>query len=160
MLARAVFVILYEEKEREKKREKGQHGCRERNQPGASRGWCGDEDEARLVAGDLTVDPRLIGRHSGVDAWKTFQTAVSAKTHHACLDPLRCVFGHQRAARISLHRWNSRAVRKNYSIRISKNSFSFPSFCVNRSILLQLKHTFRTFKFARKVQTHLLWLIF
>lgn len=57
-----------------------------------------EADEARLVGGDEAVDPGLILRHSGVDSWETGQSAASAETHHAGLDPPRVVLADQRAA--------------------------------------------------------------
>lgn len=115
MLAGVLSVILWKDEEREEKWEEGQRGYREGNQPRASRVQCGavDGDEARQVGADLTADPGLVSGHAGVDAWKTIKTAALAKTHHATLDPPCGVFGHHRATRIPLHRWNTREVSRN-----------------------------------------------
>lgn len=59
-------------------------------------------DEARLVAGDLAVDPGLIPGHSGVDSREVGQGTTLSKTHDSLLDPDTVLLAHQRAARIPL----------------------------------------------------------
>lgn len=131
------FVDLRKDKEQGEELEEGQDGYRERNQPKAPGVVCRGgrvrrHDEARLVAADLTVDPGLVSGHSGVDAWETRETAALAKTHHASLDPDCAVFGHQRAARIPLHRWNIRHVSGNqvffsFFFKMTFSFYSLPS---------------------------------
>lgn len=44
-------------------------------------------DVARLVVGDLVVDPVLILGDSGVDSWEIGLSAAMSKTHHSSLNP-------------------------------------------------------------------------
>lgn len=61
-----------------------------------------DGDEARLGAVvwtvDLSVDPGLVLRHSGVHSWEVGQSTASSKAHHSGLDPPGAAFAHQGAA--------------------------------------------------------------
>lgn len=52
-------------------------------------------DIARLVAGDLDVDPVLILGNPGIDSWEIGPSAAFAETHHSSLDPQRVAFNHQ-----------------------------------------------------------------
>lgn len=72
------------------------------------------EDEARLVGGDLAVDPVLIHGHSDVASrGLSLETTVGAdKTSYCSLDPLAGgdILGHHRGACISLHRFNTMTI--------------------------------------------------
>lgn len=59
-------------------------------------------DEAWLVAGNMAVDPGVILRHSGVDAWEIRQSTAFSKAHNAPLDPAAPLLHHQRASRVPL----------------------------------------------------------
>lgn len=93
--------FLWEDKERE---EDGEEGEQQRN-------WEVDEvsrgghkgDEARLVGGDLAVDPGLVLWYPSVDSWEIGLSAAYPKAHHSSLDPNGAVFNHQWASRVTLH---------------------------------------------------------
>lgn len=93
--------FLWEDKERE---EDGEEGEQQKN-------WEVDEvsrgghkgDEARLVGGDLSVDPGLVLWYPSVDSWEIGLSAAFPKAHHSSLDPNGAVFNHQWASRVTLH---------------------------------------------------------
>lgn len=93
--------FLWEDKERE---EDGEDGEQQRN-------WEVDEvsrggykgDEARLVGGDLAVDPGLVLWYPSVDSWEIGLSAAYPKAHYSSLDPNGAVFNHQWASRVTLH---------------------------------------------------------
>lgn len=63
-------------------------------------------DEARLVGGDLAVDPGLVLGHSGVDSWEFSLSTADSKADHSGLDPPGAIFNHHGAARVALHTTN------------------------------------------------------
>lgn len=67
-----------------------------------TRGGASEVHEADRTAIDVSADPRLVLRHSGVDSWSVGLSAALAKAHHATLHPLRVVLNHQGAAGVAL----------------------------------------------------------
>ncbi len=61
-----------------------------------------EAEEARLVGGDVAVDPGIILRHFCIDSWEIGQSTFSPKTHDSYLHPATVLLGHHWTAWVSL----------------------------------------------------------
>lgn len=73
------------------------------------RTWGCNQNKARLVGGDVALDPVLILGHSGeaVRDLGRCTTFSAIETHQSSLDPLGFTFPHHWASYITLHRLNN-----------------------------------------------------